>query len=84
VFAAKDSICTATISVASAIAVCTSSYGQRRSLGDDRLADVQGLLVQPDRGAVGDLDEHVLSHSVHDRDARLEQQLAAGGWDSAR
>ena len=51
--------------------------GQRRSLGDDRLADVQGLAVQPDRGAVGDLDEHVRPDSVHDRDARLEQQLGA-------
>jgi hypothetical protein len=51
--------------------------GQRRPLGDNLVAEVQRLLVQPDHRAVGDLDHHVRAAPINDRDARVEQQLRA-------
>jgi len=50
---------------------------QRCALGHHGVAEVEGLLIEPDDGTVRDLDQHVLPDPVDDRDARVEQQLRA-------
>ena len=51
--------------------------GLQHALGDDRVALVEDVAVEPHQGAVGDPAQHLAADVVDQRDARLEQQPGA-------